>query len=202
MGRSAPLLAAAGELLVAHRIYNRLALATIAGLVLAAAAPAAHAAVFGPLELVAPSDVGGEPLTGNLTVDLASVPVVGPTAMRLTAVSASAAGFSITLDPTLATPALGAVQADGSFLIPTLFLSVDEGFGPFDLAIPNVTGNLVFDLAGAVTGLASTFEIETGSGIALVTITAQIPEPGTALLIALGLSLVATRSRARQEIAR
>lgn len=187
---------------MAHRICTRLALAAIAGLVLGAAAPAAHAAVFGPLDFVTPSDVGGEPLTGDLTVDVASVPVVGPTAMRLTDVSATAGGFTITLDPTLATPALGAVQADGSFLIPTLFLRLDAGSGPFDLAIPNVTGTLAFDLAGAVTGLASSFEIDTGSGIALVTLTAQIPEPGTALLIALGLSLVATRSRARQEIAR
>lgn len=180
----------------------RLALVALAGLGLGAIAPAAHAAVFGPLELVAPSDVGGEPLTGDLTVDVASVPVVGPTAMRLTDVTAAAAGFSITLDPTLATPALGAVQSDGSFLIPTLFLRLDEGFGPFDLAIPNVTGTLAFDLAGAVTGLVSSFEIDTGSGIALVTITAQIPEPGTALLVALGVSFVAVRSRARQEIAR
>jgi hypothetical protein len=94
------------------------------------------------------------------------------------------------------------VQADGSFSIPTLFLRVDEGLGPFDLAVPNVTGSLAFDPDGDVIGLASSFEIETSAGIQLVTVTAQIPEPGTALLVALGLSLVATRSRARQEIAR
>jgi hypothetical protein len=190
------------ETLVAHRIWTRLALVAIAGLVLGAGAPAARAVVFGPLALVAPSDVGGLPLTGTLTLDVASVPVVGPTGMRLTDVSATAGGFTITLDPTLLSPALGAVQADGSFTIPTLFLRVDEGFGPFDLAVPNVTGSLAFDPDGDVIGLASSFEIETSAGIQLVTVTAQIPEPGTALLVALGLSLVATRSRARQEIAR
>lgn len=187
---------------MAHRIWTRLALVAIAGLVLGAAAPASRAVVFGPLALVAPSDVGGLPLTGTLTLDVASVPVVGPTGMRLTDVSATAGGFTITLDPTLLSPALGAVQADGSFTIPTLFLRVDEGFGPFDFAVPNVTGNLAFDPDGDVIGLASSFEIETSAGIQLVTVTAQIPEPGTALLVALGLSLVATRSRARQEIAR
>lgn len=188
--------------MVAHRICSRLALLAIAGLVLGAAAPDARAVAFGPLALIAPSDVGGVPLTGTLTLDVASVPVVGPTGMRLTDVSASAGGFTITLDPTLLTPALGAVQADGSFTIPTLFLRVDEGFGPFDLAIPNVTGTLAFDPGGGVIGLASSFEIDTASGVQLVTITAQIPEPGTALLVALGISLVAARSRARQEIAR
>lgn len=187
---------------MAHRIRTRLALVAIAGLVLGAAAPTAQAVGFGPLALVAPSDVGGVPLSGTLTLDVASVPVASPALMSLTDVSVTGGGFTITLDPTLLTPAFGAVQADGSFTIPTLFLRLDEGFGPFDLAIPNVTGSLAFGPGGDVIGLASSFEIEAAGGVQLVTITAQIPEPGTALLVALGLSLVATRSRARQEIAR
>lgn len=187
---------------MAHRIGTRLALVAITTLVFGAAAPAARGVVFGPLALVPPSDVGGQPLSGNITLDVASVPVATPTSLRLTDISVFGGGATITLDPTLLSPALGVVQPDGAFTIPTLFLRIDDGAIAFDLAIPNVTGTLAFGQDGAVTGLMTHFEIDTGDGIALVRITAEVPEPGTALLVALGLSLVATRSRARQEITR
>lgn len=188
--------------LVAHRIGSRIALVAIAGLVLGAAAPAARAVVFGPLALVAPSDVGGQPLTGNITLDVAAVPVVAPSLLRLTDVSVAGGGANISLDPTLLSPGLGVVQPDGSFSIPTLFLRIDDGATAFDLAIPGVTGTLAFGPGGDVIGLETSFEIDTGDGVVVARITAAVPEPGTALLVTFGLSLVAARSRARQEIAR
>jgi hypothetical protein len=183
-------------------LVRQLALVAIAGLVFGAGAQDARAVAFGPLALVAPSDVGGQPLAGTLAGDVASIPVVSPSELRLTDVSISGGGATITLDPTLLSPALGVVQPGGSFTIPTLFLRIDDGVTAFDLGIPNVTGSLSFGPGGDVIGLASSFEIDTGNCVVLARITAEVPEPGTTLLVALGLSFVATRSRARQEIAR
>lgn len=157
---------------------------------LAAAAPAR--AVPFSLALAPPSAIGGVPLAGSLALDVASIPVAAPAVLRLTDVSASGGGAAIALDESVLSPGLGVVQPDGSFLIPTLFLRVDHGSGPFDLAIPNVTGTLVFGTSGGVVGLASSFDIDTGSGI-VTAVVAAVPEPGTALLLASGLAALARR---------
>lgn len=184
-------------------LVRRLALIALVGLA-CGAAPAARALTLsvGPVPLVDPSDVGGQPLAGTLSFEIDMTPFSSPFVLRLTEVSIAGAGFSISLDPTLTTPGLGVTQVGGAFQIPTLFLRVNDGVNAFDLAIPNVTGQVLFDAVSTIVGLRSAFEIDTGAGIELVTITAIVPEPGTALLVALGLSLVASRSRAGREITR
>jgi MYXO-CTERM domain-containing protein len=91
---------------------------------------------------------------------------------------------------------LGVLAADGSFLIPTLFLVVDAGTGPLDLAIPDLEGQLDFD-DPALLRLETSFAVDTlgPDGIVTVTVVAT-PEPGPALLALLALAaLGATRAR-------
>jgi hypothetical protein len=166
---------------------------------LAFAGPAA-AVSFGPLAVVAPSAIvpqagPGEALTGSITLDVTSVPVVAPTLFRLTDVSVLASGgASFALDPAIASPALGVVQASGAFQIPTLFLRVTDGATSFDLAVPNVGGTLLFGAGGDVVGLMSTFQVDSiTGGILTVNLVAAVPEPGTALLIAFGLGALALK---------
>jgi len=167
---------------------------------LASAGPAG-AVSFGPLAVVAPSaivpDVGPtETLSGSITLSVASVPVLSPTLFSLTNVSVLASGgASFALDPSVLSPALGVVQATGNFLIPTLFLHIVDGALNFDLAVPNVAGMLFFGAGGSVVGIASSFEIDSLSpaGILTVNLLAGVPEPGTALLLALGIAALGMR---------
>jgi len=166
---------------------------------LAFAGPAA-AVSFGPLSVTPPSAIvppagTGEALTGSITLDVASIPVVAPTLFRLTDVSVLASGgASFALDSAIASPALGVVQASGAFQIPTLFLRVADGATSFDLAVPNVEGTLLFGSGGDVVGLTSSFEVDSlTGGILTVNLVAAVPEPGTALLIAFGLAALARK---------
>ena len=94
------------------------------------------------------------------------------------------------------------MQANGAFLIPTLFLRVVDGATSFDLAVPNVAGTLLFGAGGDVVGLASSFAGRFGAGgILTVNLVAVVPEPGTALLLALGVAR-ARAARIAKEIAR
>jgi hypothetical protein len=164
----------------------------------------AGAVSFGPLAVVPPSAASPESgppqtLTGTLALDVASLPVAGPTLLSLLDVSVTGGGASFALDPTVTTPGIGALQPDGSFLLPTLFLRVTSGPDVFDLAIPNVTGTLSFGPGGtSVVGLESSFAIDSGgpAGRIAVRIVAAVPEPGTALLLAAGLAGLAARTRA------
>jgi hypothetical protein len=155
---------------------------------------------FGPLPVVVPSAIvpetgPGEALTGTIEIDVASVPVAAPTLLRITDVTVQASGgASFTLDPSVLSPALGVVRANGSFLIPTLFLRVDDGSTPVDLAVPDVEGTLVFDAEGDVIGLASDFQVESPTaGILSVELVAGVPEPDQALLIAGALTALAIK---------
>lgn len=171
----------------------------------ALAAGDARAALFGPYALVAPSSIESEDgsisvaPSGSLSFDIANVPHTSPQLFRLTDVSVQAGSFSFTLDPTLASPALGVIQPDGSFLIPTLFLRGNDGNEDFDLAIPNVRGT-TFGAPNDASGLFSQFEIDASGQILRVALYAQVPEPGTLLLLALGCGALALRGR--KEIAR
>jgi hypothetical protein len=166
------------------------------------AGPAA-AVSSGPLPLVFPSAIYPElaetqALTGSVALDVDGVPVAAPTLFHLTDVSVVASGgASFALDPSVPSPGLGVVQASGSFLIPTLFLHVVDGATSFDLAVPNVDGTLVFGAGGDVTGVSSTFQVDSGTG-GILTVTLVAPEPDGALLIvcALGTLLI------RKEMAR
>lgn len=171
------------------------------------AGPAA-AVSFGPLAVGPPSAIVPEfgpsaALTGTITLDVASVPVASATLLSLTNVSVLATGgAAFGLDPGVPSPALGVVQASGEFLIPTLFLRVVDGAVSFDLAVPNVIGKLFFGAGGSVVGIASSFAIDSLSpaGVLTVNLRAGVPEPGTALLLTLGLA--ALGMRAPKEIAR
>jgi len=178
-----------------------LARSVLAVACLAFAGPAG-AVSFGPLAVVAPSaivpDEGlGEALLGSITLDVSSVPVLSPTLFSLTNVAVLASGgASFALDPSLLSPALGVVQATGNFLIPTLFLQIIDGASSFDLAVPNVAGKLFFGAGGVVVGIASSFEIDSLSpaGTLTANLLAGVPEPGTALLLTLGLSALGIRA--------
>ena len=181
--------------------------ALLAAAWLAFATPA-RAVSFGPLAVAPPSAIvpesgPSEALTGSITLNVASIPVLSSTLFSLTNVSVLAGGgASFALDPTVISPALGVVQAAGNFLIPTLFLRVANGASSFDLAIPNVAGTLYFGAGGNVVGIASSFEVDSLSpaGTLTVNLLAGVPEPGTALLLTLGLGALA--ARARKEISR
>ena len=175
-------------------------------LAVATATPAAALSIF-TLPLVAPSAItpeGGspEPLAGTLTVAIGSLPLVANTTLELTDVSvATGSGATFALDPGVASAGLGVLHPDGSFLIPTLFLQVDVGSGPQDLAIPNVTGTASFSGGGSVlVGLDTAFDVDSPSGALAVRVVAA-PEPATFVLLAIGLVGVALRG-ARQEISR
>jgi hypothetical protein len=144
------------------------------------------------LDLAPSSAVGGAPLVGSIAVAIGSLPLVGNTTLQLTDVSASAGGTSISLDPSIPTAGLGIAHADGSFLIPTLFLQVDAGGGPQDLAIPDVTGTLDFSDAGAtLVRLETGFDVDAGDPPTTLSVhVVATPEPGAAGLLAIGLLLL------------
>ena len=144
------------------------------------------------LDLAPSSSIGGAPLVGSIAVAIGSLPLSGNTTLQLTDVSASAGGASISLDPSIPTAGLGVAHADGSFLIPTLFLQVDAGGGPEDLAIPDVAGTLAFSDAGAtLVRLETRFDVDAGDPPATLSVeVVATPEPGAAGLLAIGLLLL------------
>jgi len=171
----------------------------------ALAAADARAVSFGPYPIIYPSTIQNQDLTieltptGTIAFDIANVPYTTPQLFELTDVSVNAGSFHFTLDPTLTSPALGVIQPDGHFLIPTLFLVGDDGSGAFDLAIPNVQG-FVFGAPEFAVGFSSQFQIDAGADLFTVSLYVNAPEPGTALLLACGCTALALRTR--KEIAR
>jgi len=169
---------------------------------IAAASPAAALSVFA-LPLVAPSAItpmGGsaEPLSGSLVVAIGTLPAVANTTFQLTDVSVVASdGTTFALDPSVPSAGLGVLHPDGSFLFPTLFLQVDDGSGPQDLAIPNVTGLASFSGGGtALVGLDASFDVDSPSGTLAVRVVAA-PEPATLFLVAAGLAALRGGRRER-----
>ena len=183
------------------RIRGWKALALLGGM-LGSAGPAAALSVF-TLDLAPSSSVGGEPLAGSLTVAIGTLPLAGNTTLQLTDVAATAGGGSFSLDPSIPTAGLGVAHADGSFLIPTLFLRVDVGTGPLDLAIPNVTGTLELSNGGlTLTRLETAFDVDAGDPPESIPVrVVATPEPVAAWLVGLGLLLLSL-GRAVPEISR
>ena len=182
----------------------------LAGLALAMGAlvaSEARAASFGPLPVTSPSEIVNQDGSVNV-VPTGSVrftidgPSGQPQQLSLTDVTIDAGNLHFLLDPTLATPALGVIQPDGRFLIPTLFLVGDDGQNQFDLAIPNVLGTTYGDLGSpsSAYGIFTQFQVDAGGDVFDVSIFAAVPEPGTVSLLLLGIGALALRRR--EEIAR
>jgi len=114
------------------------------------------------------------PLVANTSFDVAAVDAETP------ALDPSIEGLSITLDDALANPGLGVLFTDGTFLIPSLHLSVDGS----DLTVSNVAGTFGASAAcGGALCLETSFAVDPGSGgLVNVRVVAHVPEPGTALL--------------------
>jgi hypothetical protein len=92
------------------------------------------------------------------------------------------------------------VNPAGAFLLPTLFLRIQDALGSFDLAVSNVTGAVVFGPSGSIERLSTAFEIDSGgpTGVLQVTVVAAaLPEPGGLALAAAGVGLLLASRRGR-----
>lgn len=140
-------------------------------------------------------------LAGSITLQIGALPLgAANTTFDVIALAATASGgATITLDPGVASPGLGVLTPAGAFLIPTLFVRIDDG-SAIDLAIPDVTGSVAFGPGGAsIDSLVSSFGIDSGppGGVVTVTVVA-VPEPASAALLALGLAGLAARTARRE----
>ena len=81
----------------------------------------------------------------------------------LSLVASGPGGFTIGLDPGVASPGAGVLNVAGQFLIPTLFLRLDDGLTLTDLALANVTGTLTPSGPGCAYGYC----LETGEEIGI-----------------------------------
>lgn len=175
---------------------------------LGAAAPAAGLTLtLDPSQSSIVPDVGSaESLSGTLEVTFGVLPVAVTTTFDVIDVSVtSSGGTSVALDPASPSPGLGVANPAGAFLIPTLFLELTTGSTTLALAIPNVTGTLLYGPGGtSVAELATTFSVDSGTAAGVLTISlVAVPEPGTLALAGAGLLALALRARAaRLETAR
>lgn len=164
------------------------------------AAPASAVLTIDPSQSSLTPTVGTpETLSGTVGVVLGDPPpLVSNTTFDVSQLAAtSSGGLDITLDASLANPGAGVLNPAGGFLIPNLFLELDDGATVFQLTVPNVTGSY-----GALPGcpaqvcLETSFQIDTGGPAGIVTVNLYaVPEPGTAGLLALGLAGLSWRRR-------
>lgn len=145
---------------------------------------------------VTPDGGPPSPITGSLEVAIGQLPPLANTNFDLTDVSLFSSGYAISLQ-SIAHPGLGVLAPTGDFLIPTLFLTLDDGVTPLDVVLRDVTGLLVSRGGSCVYDhcLSSDFEIDTGAGGLLAVSLYAVPEPSTALLVALGLGGIARKRR-------
>ncbi len=172
------------------------------GLALGWAGPAAAASIvtlsLDPTQSsLVPSSGPAETLSGTLVLSIGALPLGGSnTTFDVTGLAVAASGgATIGLDPDVPDPGLGVLRPDGAWLVPTLFVRVTRG-SSLDLAIPDVTGSVDFGPGGAsITRLVTSFAIDTGAGDVLTVNVVAVPEPGTLLLAASGLAVLASRAR-------
>ena len=166
---------------------------------LAAPAPAVVLTIDSSQSTITPTVGGVETLSGTIQVILGDpLPLAANTTFDVEDLSAtSSGGLDITLDPSLSNPGAGVLNPSGVFLIPNLFLELDDGVTLFQLTVPNVLGNFG-DFAGCPGSicLETTFDVDTGGPLGIVTVYLfAIPEPHTALLVSLGLLVLGRRTR-------
>lgn len=174
------------------------AVVLVATLLLASAAGALVLDVDPAQSALTPSGATPLPMSGSLDVAVGELPPTSTTTFDVKDLSIAAGGYTITLQP-MASPGLGVVSAAGDWLIPTLFVNVDDGVSAFDITLPDVTGILLGNGPGCAFDycLETMFEIDTGSGGLVSIDLVAIPEPSTAVLVALGVAgLAAARRRA------
>lgn len=170
------------------------------GLVLGIAAPG-HSLVIDPTQSSVAAEVGGaEALSGTLDIALGQVPVTQNTTFDVLVLeAATSGGLAIRLDPASASPGAGVVSPAGSFLVPTLFLELEDGLGAFPLAIADVAGSVLFDPgATAIRRLTTSFQVDSGGPAGLLTVTVvAVPEPAAPWLFAAALAVFALVARPR-----
>jgi len=175
------------------------------------AAPAASAL---PLDLVLDAsrsrlESGGAPaapLSGRLRLDLGALPpLLDPAPLAVEELELLGEGLRVTLNPDLASPGLGVLRPDGTFLVPALFVRVDLGSGPIDQTLVDVEGTLRAGASCAPLGspcLETSLAVDTlgPEGVVDVEVVAAVPEPRLAwmLLPALVLGWASRRSRSRR----
>lgn len=139
-----------------------------------------------------------EALAGTITLEIGALPV-GPGNTTFDVIGldvTTTSGSTIVLDPLQSSPGLGVLSPAGGFLIPTLYLRLSDGVTTADLALPDVTGSVVFGPGGAgVAELSSGFTVLGPSGPIDVSFVAFVPEPASALLAGFGLAVLAARAR-------
>ena len=177
---------------------------------LLAPAPAARAVSIVTLPIapagstLVPQVGAPQTLGGSITFRIGTLPLGGSnTPFDVIALSATASGgATIGLDPAIANPGLGVLTPGGSFLIPTLFLRLDDG-SPLDVAIPDVTGTVTFGPGGAtIAAFSAGFEVDAGAPAGIVAVqVSSVPEPAVLALVALGLAAFGAR-RLRTEASR
>ena len=147
-------------------------------------------------------------LAGALTLELGALPpLAATTTFDLRSLTLLAVGPSIlafVLDPNVENPGAGVLDLNGQFLIPTLFLQVDDGVSLTDLAIPNVRGTFTMQDPACLflyaACLDTYFEVDGGApygtiAVRLAAATTVIPEPSTALLVLSGIASLAIARR-------
>lgn len=174
--------------------------ALLSCLLLVAAGPAAALSIrlaVDPLQSsLTPAGGGPDPLEGRLQFELGGLPLGGsPTPLDVSELRlTSASGLVVHLDDALANPGAGVLRPDGSFEIPTLFVTVDDAGLVFDLGITDVTGTVSFGPSGgAIFELATSFTLDAGPDGLIDVVLVAVPEPASAGLVALGLLALGAR---------
>lgn len=151
-------------------------------------------------------DVGStQSVSGYIRVEIGVLPLGGSnTTFDLIGLGANTSGgTSISLDPEVANPGLGVLNPAGEFLIPTLFIEVDDG-SLTQFAITNVLGNVVFGVGGlSIDRVETSFTIDSlgPEGLLDVNIVAEVPEPSL-LGLAGGLLAFASVRLVRRDLVR